>query len=59
MESLFDPAMSGSSDDKTQGIWSLLPSFDPGTDNIREYIDWARLKIVKKSGVIVLDKCDR
>ena len=31
--------MSGSSDDKTQGIWSLLPSFDPGTDNIREYIE--------------------
>ena len=30
---------SGSStDDKGSGIWSLLPSFDPSTDNAREYL---------------------
>ena len=30
---------SSGSDDKGQGIWSLLPSFDPALDNVREYIE--------------------
>ena len=36
---------SGSStDDKGSGIWSLLPSFDPSTDNAREYL--AKVKLL-------------
>ena len=26
-------------EDKSQHIWALLPSFDPSTDNVREYIE--------------------
>ena len=32
-------AAASSGDDKSQGLWSLLPSFDPAVDNVREYVD--------------------
>ena len=35
-------AMSGSSDEKGNSIWSLLPSFDPAVDNVREYVEKVR-----------------
>eukprot|EP00435_Cladocopium_sp_Y103_P015009 s850_g3.t1 len=38
-QSRLSPKMSSSSEDKGQGIWSLLPSFDPAQDNVREYIE--------------------
>ena len=31
--------MSSSSEEKSNTIWSLLPSFDPATDNVREYVE--------------------
>ena len=31
--------MSASSEDKSQNLWSLLPSFDPAVDNVREYVE--------------------
>ena len=32
-------AASSGGDDKGNGIWNLLPSFDPATDNAKEYMD--------------------
>ena len=34
----------GSSDDRQSGIWSVLPSFDPAVDDIKEYV--AKVKFI-------------
>ena len=35
-------AASSGGDDKANGLWNLLPSFDPATDNAKEYTDKVR-----------------
>ena len=34
----------GSGDDRQSGIWSVLPSFDPAVDDIKEYV--AKVKFI-------------
>ena len=34
--------MASSSEEKGNSIWSLLPSFDPAVDNVREYVEKVR-----------------
>ena len=38
-EAMAGEGATASTDDRTSTIWSILPSFDPSSDDPREYVD--------------------